>query len=323
MTIDIIDPHLHLFDRSRGDYHWLKSENPPFWPDKAIIQHDFAITDIHDQLSKGCEQGDDIKLFGFVHIEAGFDNDKPWRELEYIENLRHNNVRTIANIDLLSSSTDFKVTLDKIKAHSSLIGVRHMLDENAYLILSNQQAQHNFACLNEITDFIFELQLSLVQENINEVMPLLVKTITKNNQLRFIINHAGFPPESLSDEAWCLWQKNIAVLAQHTNVFIKCSGMEMISRHYTMSWFSQVTTYCIKHFSIERVMIASNFPLCLLGNKLGNKLGKKPGKNLSKKSYACYWQDILESAVIKQCHKNEKSALLYHNALGIYQLKGR
>ena len=102
----------------------------------------------------------------------------------------------------------------------------------------------------------------------------------------------------------------------------------MIDRHYAMSWFSKVTSFCLNAFSIERVMLASNFPLCLLGKKLGKEAGKKLGKEtsnkvdsaLSNKSYGSYWQDILESSIIKQSNENEKSALLYNNALRIYQL---
>ncbi|NQZ26526.1 MAG: amidohydrolase family protein [Colwellia sp.] len=326
MTINIIDPHLHLFARSLGDYHWLKSENPPFWPDKSLIQHDFSI----DDLTKCLVLTSNINLSGFVHIEAGFDNAKPWRELEYLESLTFNNLaieglphpnsRTVASINLLASPLDFTKILDKLQQHSSMIGARHILDEQAYSILSNQNVQQNFASLNQVTDFIFELQLPLAGEDSNKVMPLLIQTITNNDQLRFIINHAGFPPKSASTntdtDEWHLWQKHISELAMYPNVFIKCSGWEMTDRQYQMSWFSAVTSFCIREFSIERVMLASNFPLCLLGRGLGKKLANEVGN----KSYADYWQDILGSNLIKQCSENEKSALLYDNALKVYQL---
>ena len=332
MTINIIDPHLHLFARSRGDYHWLKSENPPFWPDKSLIQQDFSI----DDLTKCLALTGNIKLSGFVHIEAGFDNTKPWRELEYlgslafanltIAGLPHPKSRTIASIDLLAQPEHFQRTLHKLQQYQSLIGVRHILDEHAYSILSNQNVQQNFASLNQVTDFIFELQLPLADEDSNKVMPLLIQTIIHNDQLRFIINHAGFPPKSAStnvntdNDEWHLWQNNISELAKYPNVFIKCSGWEMADRQYQMSWFSAVTSFCISEFSIERVMLASNFPLCLLGKKVGRGLGNKLANEVGNKSYADYWQDILGSNLIKQCSENEKSALLYDNALKVYQL---
>ncbi len=329
MTIDIIDPHLHLFNRSLGDYHWLETQNPPFWPDKSIIQQDFCI----DEINKELQADNKIKLAGFVHIEAGFDNAQPWRELEYLDNLAIKNLswqksRIVASIDLLATPVHFQATLQKLQQHSSLIGVRHILDEQAYAILANQSAQQNFAHLNEITGFVFELQVPLADESAIKVMQLLRKTIASNNQLRFIINHAGFPPtrspKDIKGDAWDLWKKHITELAKYPNVLIKCSGWEMAERQYKMSWFSEITSFCLNTFSIERVMLASNFPLCLLGKELGGKSGIEPDKKLDEeqgnKTYASYWQDIIESTVITQCSENEKSALLYNNALSIYQL---
>jgi len=316
MTVNIIDPHLHLFNRSLGDYHWLKTQNPPFWPDKSLIQKDFTV----EALNNALQVSNKIKLAGFVHIEAGFDNAKPWREIEYIDSIPCQNNRTVANIDLLSPPEHFQASLLRLQQYQSLIGARHILDEQAATILANKNAQQNFANLNEVTDFIFELQLPLADESAINVMPLLMQTITNNSQLRFIINHAGFPPKDIISEAWHLWQQHISVLSKHPNVFIKCSGWEMTDRHYAMSWFSKVTSFCLNAFSIERVMLASNFPLCLLGKKLGKETSNKVDSALSNKSYGSYWQDILESSIIKQSNENEKSALLYNNALRIYQL---
>ena len=75
--IKIIDPHLHLFDLKQGDYHWLKADNPPNWPDKNVINNTFDEQDL--SLSPP------LSLAGFVHIEAGFDNLQPWRELNYLQ----------------------------------------------------------------------------------------------------------------------------------------------------------------------------------------------------------------------------------------------
>lgn len=321
MVIKIIDPHLHLFDLSRGDYHWLKSENPPFWPDKSVIQRDFTIADLTASLNEVANNSTGIKsstdtnkleLAGFVHIEAGFDNEQPWRELSYIEALLDESydvpldkpLRTIASIDLLSSPSEFESSLQKLKSYSSFVGVRHILDEEALTTLINNYAQQNFATLNNAKNLIFELQVPLSLKTDNEQLTsLLIQTIAKNSQLRFVINHAGFPPKDKNDE-WLLWQENIAEIAKYTNVFIKCSGFEMTDRNYSMAWFSQVISYCISQFSMDRVMLASNFPLCLLSNK----------------SYGEYWQSVLSSSALKQCRKNEKSALLYDNALRIYKI---
>ncbi len=37
-SLKIIDPHIHLIDLAKGQYHWLKPQNPPHWPDKHLIE---------------------------------------------------------------------------------------------------------------------------------------------------------------------------------------------------------------------------------------------------------------------------------------------
>jgi predicted TIM-barrel fold metal-dependent hydrolase len=314
MSLRIIDPHLHFFNRNQGSYHWLTTGNPPFWPDKHILQRDFSLADLafessHTQLKNICTVDKSITLAGFVHIEAGFDNSKPWRELEYLQTLNADNSilltsRTIASVNLLDTPKVFKQTLAKLQQYSSLIGVRHILDEQTLPILEAENSQLNLASLNDISDFIFELQLPLADKHVADIMPLLLKTLSQHQQLRFIINHAGFPPLVRSGSAGRQWQKNMAALANLNNVFVKCSGAEMVARDYQIQWFSEVVADCISLFSISRVMLASNFPLCLLSNK----------------TYSKYWQDIVASPLIKQANTEQKNALLHDNALRIYQL---
>lgn len=302
MTTNIIDPHLHFFALKHGDYHWLKSENPPFWPDKSKIQRDFSINDLSVSCAAEQENPVAISLSGLVHIEAGFDNEKPTREIEYIESLAVKRLATIAAINLLVPSLRFKKALHSLVRFSSCVGVRHIFDEKAFELLSSKNVQSNFSELNKEADFIFELQLPLAEKASLKVIPLLTKTIAQNSQLRFIINHAGFPPKCRQSKQWQLWQENIKTLAQHDNVYIKCSGMEMVNRQYQMSWFNDIAQCCLTHFTTHRVMLASNFPLCLF----------------TKANYSEYWQDILTCDFLKQLEQTEQNALLYQNALQIY-----
>ncbi len=133
----IIDPHLHLFELSKGNYQWLKPNNPPFWPDKAIIQSSFSESDI--QLSPPFE------LPAFVHIEAGFDNESPWREVQWLEQTCELPFKAIACANLLLPPAEFSRQLEKLQKNSSLIGVRHILDDEADEILSSHVIKKNLS----------------------------------------------------------------------------------------------------------------------------------------------------------------------------------
>ena len=246
--LKIIDPHIHLFDLSLGKYQWLKPENPPFWPDKAKINQDFKFSDL--------ALNEPLEFVGAVHIEAGFDNLHPERELAWLENQQKSELRTIAGIDLLLSETKFSEQLATISTYVSCVGCRHILDDDAVELLSNIQVQRNLALLNEY-QWIFETQLNFSD---SAAIDLLADVITKNPKTTFVINHAGFPNFSTNNE---LWLSSLEKLASLKNIAIKCSGLEMVDRNYSGKDIKAAVESLINNFGVERVMMASNFPLTL------------------------------------------------------------
>ncbi|MCW8834361.1 MAG: amidohydrolase family protein [Colwellia sp.] len=299
----IIDPHIHLFNLEQGDYHWLKAENPPFWPDKSIINKTFKASDL--TLSAP------LKLAGFVHIEAGFDNIQPWRELAFIEEMSVEKTcniacKTIAAIELTLSSHKFKRCLEKVSAFNSFAGVRHILDKQALSLLTDKQVLSNFTLLNKFAmnfaqNLIFETQLAMTD---HAAVNALCQVIRANPKLNFIINHGGFPPEDSQTQEFEHWQSNLQKIASLPNTAIKCSGWEMIDRNYPIAWVNKSLTLIINIFGAKKVMLSSNFPLCLL----------------SKKSYQEYWQSIITSDFFQALSEQEKNALCYDNALRWYSL---
>ena len=249
LNMKIIDPHLHLFDRKKGQYPWLSEKNPPFWHDKSIINRDFNVIDLRlDEPFEHC---------GFVHIEAGFDNLKPWREIQWIESLTGSNIRTVACVDLTLNSHDFVVLLDQLSIHKTLCGVRHILDGDAQTLLNTLQVQTNISTIAQ-RGLIFECQL----DGEDTAAIHLLSTILKQNlNLKLVINHAAFPKKDLSHTA--AWFCNMQKLALFSQVKIKASGWEMVDRSYNSQQIQTVVELLIRIFSIDRVMLASNFPLCL------------------------------------------------------------
>ncbi|MCF6194402.1 MAG: amidohydrolase family protein [Kangiellaceae bacterium] len=297
----IIDPHIHLFNLSQGDYFWLKAENPPFWPDKNLINNSFTENDL--------ELITPLELTGYVHIEAGFDNQKPWRELACLEKTSGKSFRAIANIDLTAPSQKFEQDLVMLAEHRTFIGVRHLLDDQALSLLSNKQVRKNLRTFNAFKKstlntntyhrLIFETQLPLAK---NVIVEALCDVIEENSELNFIINHAGFPPVNIQTFEWQQWRKNLQQLAMFSNVAIKCSGWEMIDRQYQPYWLNKNLTEIFEIFGANKVMLASNFPLCLF----------------SQQSYQNYWRQIIDSEFLRTLTKRERNALCYDNAFNYY-----
>ncbi|MFB0998937.1 MAG: amidohydrolase family protein [Colwellia sp.] len=284
----IIDPHLHLFNLEQGDYQWLKADNPPFWSDKKTIEHSFPEKDLH--LSSP------LKLAGFVHIEAGFDNQEPWREIVWLEGACSLPFRSIAGINLLLPSNEFQQVVDKLCQYESVVGVRDILDDNAFEYLSTLVVQKNLAILAK-QQLIFECQMPLTDVI---ATAQLIKVLNELPTLKLVINHAGCPPENVNSKSWEDWQQSLQSLSDFENISIKCSGFEMINRNYSVTWQQRVINQCLTTFGLNKTMLASNFPLCLF-----------------KASYQKTWFAHTEN---KQLSEANLEILCYKNTQRIYKI---
>ncbi|MBA6381169.1 MULTISPECIES: amidohydrolase [unclassified Colwellia] len=284
----IIDPHLHLFNLEQGHYQWLKADSPPYWSDKKTIRQSFTEKDLALSVP--------LQLAGFVHIEAGFDNQQPWREIAWLEDSCSLPFRSIAGVNLLLPTSEFQQILDKLDKFESVVGVRDILDENACAYLSNPQVKENLARLAQ-QQLTFECQMALTDVVATEQ---LIAIINELPTLKLVINHAGWPPEDIDSKQWQDWQSGIQALSGYENVAIKCSGFEMVNRQYSASWQQHVIKHCLATFGLDKTMLASNFPLCLF-----------------KSSYQKNWITHFENQPLST---TELELLCYKNALRIYQI---
>lgn len=303
----IIDPHLHLFDLNQGEYAWLKPECPPFWPDKPLIAKNFSE---HDLTLKA-----PLTLAGFIHIEAGFNNQQPWREIAWLENTCKLPFRSVALLDITLPAADFLSQLNKLKSYQSVVGIRYILDADALTILNNKNCTDNLATLAG-HQLSFDLQIPLTN---HAAVDKLMAILTNTPELKVCINHAGWPPissEKYSEKGNAQatqWLQSLKRLASCDNVYIKCSGFEMVARNYSISWAYNIIHQCIETFGISRVMLASNFPLNLFRNSYQN-------------TWLCYLnltansQSNIEVSDIGHSYNTEQlTALCFSNARKFYQ----
>jgi len=280
VTINIIDPHVHLFATDEGDYAWLKPDNPPFWPDKPAIARPFTQADL--ALSSP------FSLAGFVHIEAGFSNTEPWREIDWLETNCTLPFRSVGFANL--QAPDFAQTLSHLTARQSITGVRHILDDEAQSVLSCTRARHAFGLLAD-AGLSFDAQLNLCD---TRAIAMLRNICSLHCGLQIIINHglSGAANGTLTTE----WLENLKLLAQSPNIAIKLSGWEMVNRQWQPGNIASAITQAVSIFGAQRVMLASNFPLCTW-----------------RFDYPTFWQTITEL-----CNKDDLAALCHDNALAWY-----
>ena len=252
----IIDPHLHLFNLQKGYYAWLKPQNPPFWPDKHLINKSFIEADLR--------LAQPNRLSGFVHIEAGFDNQQSWREIDWLEQHCTLPFKSVAFADI--TATNFRVHIDQLKQYKSLAGIRHILDEQAEHILSSTLAHQHFALLSDY-ELNFDAQFSLTD---SQAIQQVVALANYHKTLRIIINHGGWPPATNNLNKQNIWKQNLQKLSKCENIAIKLSGWEMLNRTWQPQQVATLIHHSIATLGDNRVMLASNFPLCLFSMSYTN-----------------------------------------------------
>jgi L-fuconolactonase len=273
-----IDPHIHFFALQHGHYDWLKPTNPPYWRDKSVIAHSVYERDLF--------QGNHAALSGFVHIEAGFDNGQPWREVAFLEQHCIKPFRSVANIDLQSPTS--LSDIDRLKRFRSVVGLRHILDDDAATLLRSPKVLHSlkhmaannlsFDAQFDITDTASVRALLNVVERIPE-LAVIVNHVAAAPLLADVLPADALPAEgSLSAEgssnhtnssrhfysslAYTKWQRNLRALAQCGNMAFKFSGMEMKDRQWTWPNVERLLNTALDILPIDNIMLASNFPLC-------------------------------------------------------------
>ncbi len=276
-----IDPHIHFFALSEGRYDWLKPANAPFWPDKMVIA---KLTTEHMlyRASLG-------RLGGFVHIEAGFDNERPWREIAFLE--RHCTLpfRSIGCIDLTGNTVGSHI--DKLNNYLSVRGLRHILDDEAEALLRTPKVKwglHHMASQG----LSFEAQLNLADSN---AVRALLTVLEQTPALNVAINHAAIAPIEVKSFAFKTWRQNIRDLNETEQVVFKFSGLEMQDRRWLWQRASYVFETLLDTVGTDHMMFASNYPLCQW-----------------RMPYAALWHGFVDMTT--PLSVTQKAALLYGNA---------
>jgi predicted TIM-barrel fold metal-dependent hydrolase len=158
------------------------------------------------------------------------------------------------------SAKTFSEHLEQLKQRPSVVGIRHVLDEHAQQILSSVLIDKHFALLAEMA-LSFDAQLSLTD---SQAVELLISLANKHKAVQIIINHAGWPPAINDLNEQQKWQLNLQKLANCENIAIKLSGWEMSNRAWQPEQVATVIQQSLATFGDPRVMLASNFPVCLL-----------------------------------------------------------
>jgi len=245
-----IDSHQHFWKFNVDEYGWINEQ-------MQVLKRNFLPADLYPELqSSGFD--------GCVVVQARQSLEETAWLLELVSN--NDFIKGVVGwLDLCSE--DVKYQLDKWPAYPKLKGLRHVLhDEPDDNFMLRKDFLNGIGCLKEYNLTYDLLVFPSHLKNVN----LLARQFPEQT---FILDHIAKP--NIKGKQTNPWENEIKELAELPNVYCKLSGMvtEADWNNWKESDFKEYLDVVFYAFGTERLMIGSDWPVCLLGGSYSKVMG--------------------------------------------------
>lgn len=294
--MQVVDPHIHLWDLKTHHYPWLANPGVSFLGDARDLKHDYLLADLLSDAKP-------VEVLKLVHVDANHDPADPVEETRWLQGIADRDGMPngiVAGADL--SAQNAQEVLEGHAAFANTRGIRQILNVHANPLydyvgrhyMREPQWRENFALLKRHS-MSFDLQLYPSQ------MAEAVALAHEHHDTQFIVNHAGMFVDRSSVQGYRAWREGMKALAACENVVVKISGLAMFDHQWSIESFRPYVLETIDTFGHERAMFASNFPVDRLFA-----------------SYEGLWNAY--ASIVKDMSETEKDALFKSNAERIYRI---
>jgi predicted TIM-barrel fold metal-dependent hydrolase len=296
--MQVVDPHVHLWDLLTHHYPWLANPGKSFVGDARELKHDYLIGDL-------LRDAGPVQVLKLVHVDANHDPADPVEETRWLQHVADNEGRGLPNAIVAGADLSADNAQEVLEGHAAFAntrGIRQILNVHANPLydyvgrhyMREPQWRKNFALLKKYS-MSFDLQLYPSQ------MKEAAQLAQEHPDTQFIVNHAGMFVDRSSVEGFRAWRDGLRALAACPNVAVKISGLAMFDHQWSVESFRPYVLETIDTFGCERAMFASNFPVDRLFA-----------------TYEGLWNAY--ASIVKDLSDIEKEALVKSNAERIYRI---
>ena len=275
----MIDSHHPLGVWYAGGCAWVDDS-------MSVLKHDYLPEDLALELENS-------RISGTVVIQAR----QILEETRWLLELADENsfIKGVVGwLDL--RSPDLEQQLLKFATHPKLVGVRHVIHDEADddFMLHPDFIQG----IAKLVDYDLVYDLLLFPRHLERA----IKLVDSFPRQRFVLDHLGKPP--INAGIMEPWKSDIGRLAAFPNVWCKLSGMvnEADHKHWQYKDLLPYMEVAWDSFGPERIMLGSDWPVCRLAGEYNEVINIVP--------------KFIESL---NCKDQEK--ILYQNAIDCYKLK--
>ena len=232
-----IDAHHHLWTLARGDYGWLT-------PELAPIYRDFRLSDLAPHLSAA-------GIDGTILVQAA----PTEAETMFLLNV----AETAEVVRGVVGWTDFDAAagvarIEALAAWNLLVGLRPMVQDIADDDWLLGTALPPLLTAMARNGLIFD---ALV---LPRHLPRLLRVVDRHPDLQFVLDHCGKPPLATGEIA--RWQRDIALLAEHSNIVCKLSGLVTeAAPDWQIADLRQAVDHVVTCFGPQRLLWGSDWPV--------------------------------------------------------------
>jgi predicted TIM-barrel fold metal-dependent hydrolase len=296
--MQVVDPHIHLWDLKTHHYPWLANPGKSFVGDARELKHDYLIGDL-------LRDAGPLQVLKLVHVDANHDPADPVEETRWLQDVADHEGHGLPNAIVAGADLSADNAHEVLEGHAAFAntrGIRQILNVHANPLydyvgrhyMREPQWRKNFDLLKRYS-MSFDLQLYPSQ------MKEAAELAQEHPDTQFIVNHAGMFVDRSSVEGFRAWRDGLRALAACPNVAVKISGLAMFDHQWSIESFRPYVLETIDTFGCERAMFASNFPVDRLFA-----------------TYGGLWNAY--ASIVKDLRDTEKEALFKSNAERIYRI---
>lgn len=273
-----IDAHQHFWMYSPAEYDWIDAS-------MAVLRQNFLPDDLVPEL----------KTAGFAGSIAVQARQTP-EETRWLLDLAASSpsiLGVVGWVDLRSPTV--RSELKVLARNPKLVGIRHVVQsEPDDRFLMQPEFMRGVSVLEEF-DLAYDLLIY------SRHLSVAAEFVQRFPRQRFVLDHLAKPP--VKSGHIDSWARGISQLATFPNVFCKLSGLvtEADWQHWTVEQIVPFLDVAFESFGPERLMIGSDWPVCLVAASYARAV------------------EIVKSYLLRK-YPEDQARVLGDNARGFYHL---
>jgi L-fuconolactonase len=236
-----IDAHQHFWIYNQAEFGWIDDS-------MATLRRDFLPENLAPELKANGFQGSVVVQTRQTLEETRWLLQQAERSPQILG--------VVGWVDL--TSADIRSQLKTLSRNPRLVGMRHIVQsEPDDRFLLRPEFLRGIAALEEF-DLAYDILIY------TKHLPVAIEFVERFPHLRFVLDHLAKPP--IKSGEIDIWTSGIRGLAAFPQVFCKLSGLvtEADWQHWTPDQISPYLDVALEAFGADRVMIGSDWPVCLV-----------------------------------------------------------